>query len=199
MFGIGALLRISEEILREREDVEDQDLDGVSGRLARLHSGVGRLGWKATFATADDAVAAAFINELGLTTSRHPHDGIAQTDAAPEVDDARWRAVSSFVASLAPPSTDYASELGGFNVFRRIGCEKCHRCALMVGRDVNGRSEMTPLYPYTDLLLHDMGPALADGISEGDASIDGGQRRQHVVELIAGELHGDDLVAGGSA
>jgi CxxC motif-containing protein (DUF1111 family) len=78
--------------------------------------------------------------------------------------------VSAFVASLPPPSVPEPGTSSGSELFRRIGCETCHRSSLTVGRDVDGRDTMRPIYPYTDLLLHDMGAALADGISEGDAS-----------------------------
>ena len=169
LFGIDAMSRVSEATLREREDPDDLNRDGISGRLARLPGGIGRLGWKATLTSVDQAVTAAFANELGLTNSQYPHDG-AEGIAAPEIDDATWRAVSSFVASLEPPLNIEPAPSPGFTLFRRIGCETCHRASLKASRPVGAKEQTTMIYPYTDLLLHDMGAALADGIAEGEAS-----------------------------
>jgi CxxC motif-containing protein (DUF1111 family) len=75
LFGLGDLEQVPEDVLLEYADPDDRDGDGVSGRLARMSTGVGRFGWKARSATIEDAVAAALVNELGLTTYRYPKDG----------------------------------------------------------------------------------------------------------------------------
>lgn len=111
----------------------------------------GRFGWKARFRTIDEAVAAAFENELGLV----PGGEVSQE----QVD-----AVSAFVRSLPPLPAGRAgpSEESGRSVFERIGCGTCHRASF-------GSQQGHGARPYTDLRLHDMGPALADGIREGAA------------------------------
>jgi hypothetical protein len=97
LFGLGDLEQVPEHVLLEYADPDDRDGDGISGRLARVNSGVGRFGWKARFATIEDAVAAALVNELGLTTSRYPKDGGNDDRKKPEVDDATWHAVAASV------------------------------------------------------------------------------------------------------
>lgn len=75
---------------------------------------------------------------------------------------------ATFVHVLPAPSGAMlaARDRRGGTIFAKIGCAKCHRPAFVV-RD--GRGHL-PVNAYTDLLLHDMGPALADGIVEGNAS-----------------------------
>jgi CxxC motif-containing protein (DUF1111 family) len=56
-------------------------------------------------------------------------------------------------------------------VFERIGCSACHRAQIITG-ELPGWPELTrqAIQPYTDLLLHDLGPQLADTLTEGLAS-----------------------------
>jgi hypothetical protein len=152
LFGLGDLERVPEEVLLEYADADDRDGDGISGRLARVSSGLGRLGWKARFATIEDAVAAAFLNELGLTTSRYPDDGSRTDRKKPEVDDATWHAVAGFVRSLPPLLSDQPTDAAGSEVFHRVGCAACHRPTLVIPGERGGSAR--EIHPYTDLLLH---------------------------------------------
>jgi CxxC motif-containing protein (DUF1111 family) len=80
--------------------------------------------------------------------------------------------VTGFLLLLAPlPRVDQPRPLAGRIVFRRIGCETCHTTRLRAGRShpvraLRGRRVAL----FSDLLLHDLGPALADGIAQGFAS-----------------------------
>jgi mono/diheme cytochrome c family protein len=129
----------------------------------------GRFGWKASTATLEDFVTAAFRDELGMSDRASPLPlAEAQPDcagvpaAAGKVDRATIRAVTAFVASLPPPiaATERADPIGRV-LFTASGCAACHTPAL------RGRLGEVPL--YSDLLLHDLGPALDDGIQEGQA------------------------------
>jgi CxxC motif-containing protein (DUF1111 family) len=75
----------------------------------------------------------------------------------PEVAEPILDAITAYVASLPapPPRADTA----GAAAFAALGCAACHRPAL---KDSEGRSAML----YSDLLLHEMGPALDDGVAE---------------------------------
>ena len=51
----------------------------------------------------------------------------------------------------------------------KIGCESCHKQTLTTGYSaIDGLSYQT-IHPFTDLLVHDMGPGLDDGYTEGNA------------------------------
>jgi CxxC motif-containing protein (DUF1111 family) len=113
----------------------------------------GRFGWKARFHTIQEAVTSAFENELGLQPE--------------EVSADKLNAVSAFIRSLPPLSPISVAgsnddEERGRALFREIGCITCH----VPSFPSLGAQKLSP---YTDLLLHDMGPALADGIVEGTA------------------------------
>lgn len=157
LVGLGLLERVASEVIAAKADPNDADRDGISGRSPQ-----GRYGWKARIKTLDEAVSAAFATELGLSTARFA-DTVRpkNSSATPEIGPAQVQAVVAFIRSLSPaPQNDREPE--GRQLFNRIGCAACH--APMDGR-VFDKGQ-----PYTDLLLHDMGPALADGLEEGNAS-----------------------------
>ena len=157
LFGLGLLETISAAALAEIADPDDRDRDGISGRLPRES---GRFGWKARFPTLRQAVAAAFVNELGLT---NPVFGADAHGITPELSDGLLDAVTTFVRELpAPIPTSSSAVEPGRATFRAIGCATCHREQLP--------SRTGPVAAYTDLLLHDMGQALADGFAEGDST-----------------------------
>ena len=57
----------------------------------------------------------------------------------------------------------------GKDLFIQMGCENCHRQTLSTGFSPIAALSNTTFHPYTDLLLHDMGPGLDDGYTEGNA------------------------------
>jgi CxxC motif-containing protein (DUF1111 family) len=57
----------------------------------------------------------------------------------------------------------------GRQVFTSIQCAKCHIPQLQTGFSAIGALSSKTIFPYTDLLLHDMGPGLNDGYTEGTA------------------------------
>jgi len=129
---------------------------------------LGRFGWKADTANLEQFVADAFRNELGITSPLASVDLFTPapgcTDGPGLKDDGRVvRAVTAYIRSLPPlPSTEPSSQDGRV-VFTLSGCGACH-IPTLPGR--NGR--VVPL--YSDLLLHDMGPALDDGVAQGTAN-----------------------------
>jgi CxxC motif-containing protein (DUF1111 family) len=84
----------------------------------------------------------------------------------PELDDAMLDRVSFYAATLAPPARADAADpevLRGREVFARLGCESCHVRSVTTG-DLEGFPELSQqlVWPHTDLLLHDLGPELAE-------------------------------------
>jgi CxxC motif-containing protein (DUF1111 family) len=154
LVGLALLESIPEPVMSDGADPDDADRDGITGRLP-----AGRFGWKARFPTLRETVAAAFVNELGLTSELFPRDGPGEL-RRPEINTKQLDAVVAFIRSLTPPNrVSRKNDESGRQIFASVGCAACHRSELGEYRS-----------PYTDLLLHDMGPALADGIREGNAT-----------------------------
>lgn len=155
IFGSGLLESIPESLLASLEDPWDQDGDGVSGRLARLGGGeVGRFGWKASVATLERQSALAYREDMGLSTPLFPEE-----DGRIEVSWEELERVVFYLRHLAVPAPRHMpQDLEGRRLFREVGCAVCHR------------ENLGGFTAYTDLLLHDMGPDLDDGVAEGVAT-----------------------------
>ena len=102
-------------------------------------------------------------------------DGVisaAQASAAqPEVDDETLGHVIFYTATLAPAARRQPNDpqvLKGQALFQQAQCATCHRPSYVTGQPPfpalsSGKVVGQRIWPYTDLLLHDMGPGLADG------------------------------------
>ncbi len=144
---------------------------------------IGRFGWKANAGSLAHQTGAAFVGDIGITSARFPQEPCmpAQLDClkAPrgnggngvEIDDATFASIVFYQATLAPPARRAVREravIEGQKLFTMAGCATCHRPTYVTG--AGKQATMTSpaldgqtIHPYTDLLLHDMGPALADG------------------------------------
>jgi CxxC motif-containing protein (DUF1111 family) len=180
LFGLGLIDTIPDRRILRLADPEDRNDDGISGRVNQVRGRVGRFGWKAQAATLRQFVATAYLNEIGMTSpdvpdELSPQGGPVVCDGArdPEDDGGRIDRVTGFLVLLAPlRRTPPRPALGaGRLVFRRAGCDTCHTTRLRAGRTHAVRALHGRRVPmFSDLLLHDMGPALADGIAQGFAS-----------------------------
>lgn len=178
LFGLGLVEAIPEEAIAAKADPDDENGDGISGRVALNGDGeIGRFSRKADIRAISDFVDSALRLEMGLTT---PDDtverGIGSTPlphgtdpaADPEVDARTVALLTDFVRFLAPPARqipesgdDLEMIRSGKKLFGEIGCTGCH-----VERMATEESEVAALdrkwvYLYSDLLLHDLGPDLA--------------------------------------
>lgn len=195
MIGMGLLELIPEEAIRARADPEDRDGDGVRGLAQEAWSVVegrpmlGRFGWKAGAPTVADQAALAFANDMGLSTPAVRQSAgdctAAQTAcrAAPNGDDAgegvevtrqMFDLLAFYSRNLAVPARPKAKSpevLRGKALFTQLGCAACHTPSHVTGEDPAApHLSRQTIWPYTDLLLHDMGEGLADGAAEGGAS-----------------------------
>jgi len=144
----------------------------VRGRMNILSDGrIGRFGWKAHSATLVEFMAEAFRDELGVTSPLAPIDLVrgCGTSARGEADAVPLTSLVAFLDTIDPPAPSAAclNSLGA-GVFQSAGCATCHQ-PNMFGPGNSGSSPTT-IHPFTDLLLHDMGPGLADGILQGSAT-----------------------------
>jgi CxxC motif-containing protein (DUF1111 family) len=184
LIGLGLLEAIPETEILAHADLGDCNKDGISGRPnlvwdpedGQVH--LGRLGWKAAKASVRHQVAEAAMLDLGVTSSVFPqHDcGSPQTscrakDDKPELTGEDLERLVTYLRLLAvPPRRDMDSPevQRGEILFGQIGCANCHAPTQRTAAThpfVELRNQI--IHPYTDLLLHDMGPELADN-SERD-------------------------------
>lgn len=180
MIGLGLLEAIGENEILARVDPHDEDDDGISGR-ARIVRGadgeraLGRFGWKAEQPTIREQSAGAFLGDMGITSSLFPDQNCSASDSVclaqpsggdPEVPDDILDQVTLYSQTLAVPARRNAGSadvLEGELLFRAVGCASCH----VPSHETRTDAELPELsgqtiWPYTDLLLHDLGPDLAD-------------------------------------
>jgi CxxC motif-containing protein (DUF1111 family) len=185
--GLGLLQAIDASDLLAEADPEDVDGDGLSGRANWVPDAVtgvrvlGRFGWKASQPTIEQQIATAFREDMGLTswvrpetacTARQPacrrHDGVEEV---PREELARLAVYVRFLAVPRRRGPSAPGILTGRDLFLGVGCARCH-----TPRQTTGHHPQFPelskqtIFPYTDLLLHDMGPELADGVREYEAA-----------------------------
>lgn len=181
LIGMGLLEAIPDATLEALADPDDADGDGISGRPNRVWDpltnaeGLGRFGWKANQAGVEQQVSGAFAGDLGITSALHPDQNCppVQTECAaaltggePEADADTIRQVTYYARLLAVPARrDFQVDdvLRGKRLFHDAGCASCHVPKYTTG-DVDGLPELSQqtIFPYSDMLLHDMGDELAD-------------------------------------
>ena len=180
LIGLGLLEAVPESAVRALANPGDRDGDGVSGRPnvvwdARAGRGaLGRFGWKAEQPSVLQQVAAAFAQDMGLTsalfphpshTARQPASAGRPTGGSPEVDDEILRRVALYARTLAVPARrriDDPRLRRGERLFSDSGCALCHRPTLRTGPSPLPELANQTIHPYTDLLLHDLGEGLSD-------------------------------------
>src|SRR5437588_7248880 len=174
LLGFGLLEAVPDAEILALADPADRNGDGISGRPNRTADGrVGRFGRKGQVATLGEFTAEAFVNEMGITSPTEPRaqtiDGAplpAGVDPTPdpELTQDAVDATTAFIRLLAPPAPlprTFVEERGRVT-FVLIGCAGCHVPALVTGFNRVPALNLKIVRAYTDLLLHDMGPGLAD-------------------------------------
>jgi CxxC motif-containing protein (DUF1111 family) len=175
-FGLGLLEAIAVETILGYADENDSNSDGISGKanyvfdFASNKVVVGRFGWKASQSTLLQQAAAAANNDMGITSTYFPLEtcsGQIQDVPAhdPEMSAAQLDAVTVYLQTLAPPARRNLSDaavLNGKILFVQSKCSACHIPKMQTGNHLITALSNQTIRPYTDLLLHDMGDALAD-------------------------------------
>jgi len=196
VFGVGLIDAIPEAAILAHADADDRDGDGISGRpnwvrpLDYAPDGptnlagqrVGRFGRKAQTATLLEQTVEAYHQDMGITSDFRPrenHNPLSSVpaDAAdrvvdPEIPPATVLAVVHYLRTLAPPYVggDTEQRREGKTLFASVGCVRCHVSTLITGPNSVAALSNKPVELYSDLLLHDMGDALADNRPDGGAS-----------------------------
>jgi CxxC motif-containing protein (DUF1111 family) len=174
VFGRGLLDAVPDSVILSHADPDDRNHDGIRGRPNRAADGrIGRFGRKAFVPALNDFNADAYVGEMGVTNPGQVNEGTVGgkpippgVDAArdPEIDQTQLDLTNDFVRFLAPPEpaplTNEAKQ--GERIFSQIGCTGCHIPTLQTGNSPVSALKNKTFFAYTDLLLHDMGPDLAD-------------------------------------
>ncbi|GAB4582018.1 MAG: di-heme oxidoredictase family protein [Anaerolineales bacterium] len=189
MIGLGLLEAVPEETILALADPNDANGDGISGRpnyvwdVLNQKIALGRFGWKANQPNLFQQTAAAFLGDIGITTSLFPAQECspaqsecqaARMGGEPEIADDDLLKVVLYARSLAVPAmrnVDDPQVQLGERVFHEAGCAACHTPSIQTGEypTIPALSHQT-IFPYTDLLLHDMGEGLADDRPDFEAT-----------------------------
>jgi CxxC motif-containing protein (DUF1111 family) len=176
LVGLGLLEAVSESAILALADPDDANADGISGRIQTVldpETGdlrLGRFTSKGGKARLSHQIAGALNTDMGVTTAVFPLLDGETTGGAPELDIAELDEMTRYVSLLgvsARRDMTNAQALQGEQLFASAGCVKCHTptLATSVFHPMAELRNQT-IHPYTDLLLHDMGPGLADNMGE---------------------------------
>lgn len=186
VFGLGLLEAVAEADIVSRADEQDGNGDGISGKpnyswnVVKGKKTLGRFGWKASNPSILQQTAAAYSEDMGITNFIFPKessDGQSQFEGKYtnyEVSDSLLHAVEFYIRTLAVPARRNADNeivLKGKQLFKEGKCAACHTPMLRTKTDVSfPEVSNQTIFPYTDLLLHDMGQGLADNRPDFEAT-----------------------------
>jgi CxxC motif-containing protein (DUF1111 family) len=186
MIGLGLLEAINEADILANADPNDANNDGISGKPNRVWDfqkneiALGRFGWKAGHPTLFQQTAAAYNDDMGVTNPLFKIEssyGQIQSDGLPdepEIDLLTLQNATFYPQSLAVPirrNWENAEVKLGKKLFIQIKCGNCHQPAFITGQhpEYAFLSNQT-IFPYSDMLLHDMGTDLADNRPDFEAN-----------------------------
>ncbi len=174
VFGRGLMEAIPEKTVLALADPEDHNNDGISGRpnwvwdTTKKSVTLGRFGHKANIPNLLEQTALAYVNDMGVSNSMFP-----EKDGTSDIDDQTLKAATFYTQTIAVPVRtliDDAAVQRGEKLFSQANCAACHVAELRTGQHEIKALANQRIYPYSDLLLHDMGKGLADGRADFQAS-----------------------------
>ena len=186
--GLGFLEALTDAQLLAFADPDDLNGDGISGvpnyidpppyfqpqphHQSNGGKYIGRFGKKASAVDLLHQTVNAYNQDIGITSSFNPFDTSTGLETDPEISDQTVRDVVFYLQTLKTPiprNQNHSEIILGKETFLAIGCGKCHIPEFTTPESQISVLSNKTFYPYTDLLLHDMGPELDDGYTEGTA------------------------------
>ncbi len=186
--GLGFLDAVSDADILAMADPFDADGDGISGVpnwinapnyivhranvISQNNKHIGRFGKKASAYDLLHQTANAYNQDMGVNTIFEPYDTYSKLEVDPEVSNATVYDVVFYLKTLKAPiqrNADNSDVILGKQIFVNINCNKCHKEELKTSSSFIAALSYQTFYPYTDMLLHDMGPGLDDNYTEGAA------------------------------
>jgi len=187
--GLGFLELVSDADILLMADPNDANGDGISGvpnyeflpsfitpfsnAIPRNGKYIHRFGKKAAAYNLLHQTVNAYNQDIGITSTFQPKDVYTGLNIDPEVSDVTVHNVVFYLQTLKAPiqrNQNDAEVVQGKSLFIQAGCENCHKQTLKTGFSTIAALSNKTFHPYTDLLLHDMGPGLNDGYTEGSAT-----------------------------
>ncbi len=180
MVGLGEIEKIPEQDILKNVDEKDSDKDGISGRANYVYdivtdsSALGRFTWKGSAPSVLQQSAAAFSNDMGISSPLFPQENCSKTQEACrkanksrdefDITKKRLDAVAFYLRSLkVPQQRETLKHSEGAKLFTTLECVKCHK-------DSFTTCDGNTIHPFSDFLLHDMGEDLDDARAEFLAS-----------------------------
>ncbi len=186
--GLGFLDAVSDAYIMSNADPNDANGDGISGRsnwvsvpgYLSLRPGtlivnskcIGRFGKKGAAYDLLHQTANAYNQDMGISSEYEAIDTYSHQAVTPEVSSETVNDVVFYLKTLKAPIQRNQNDpdvIAGKNIFSMIGCDKCHLLQMQTDYSPIAALSYKTFYPYTDMLLHDMGPGLDDGYTEGFA------------------------------
>ena len=186
--GLGFFEAISDASIMALADANDADGDGISGRpnwinitqysqirpgtIIRNGKYIGRFGKKASVYDLLQQTANAYSQDMGVNSTYEHYSTYDNQEIDPEISNQKVLDVVFYLKTLKAPiqrDQNNADVIAGKQVFLNISCGKCHTPQLQTGPSNIAALANKSFAPYTDFLLHDMGPALDDKYTEGTA------------------------------
>jgi len=187
--GLGFLELVTDAAILSMADPNDANGDGISGvpnyeylpsfvtpfpnAIARNGKYIHRFGKKAATYNLLQQTVNAYSQDIGITSTFQPKDVYTGLNIETEVSDVTVHHVVFYLQTLKAPiqrNQNDADVIKGKSLFIQTGCEGCHKQTLKTGFSTIAPLSNKTFHPYTDLLLHDMGPGLDDGYTEGSAT-----------------------------
>ena len=186
--GLGFIDAVSDDEILAWADPDDANGDGISGvpnwivmkeylyeRPGYVEVNgkyIGRFGKKAAAYDLHQQTAQAYNEDIGISSSYEVYDTHSGLETDPEPSDQTVQDVVFYLKTLKAPiprNKNDDSILAGKKIFNDAGCAACHRPEMKTGPSSIAAIANKTFYPYSDLLLHDMGAGLDDGYTEGSA------------------------------
>ena len=172
--GVGLLESIPEEDILKQSDPYDSDNDQISGVPNYVPNkrtegfSIGRFGFRASHPTVEQQTAAASFHDMGVTNTLFNNAGEEKEMSDNELE---LLTVYQMLASVPMARNQGDAEvIKGKSLFKQIGCNDCHVMTQKTKNEKYSELDGQTIHPFTDLLLHDMGPGLADKRAEFSAS-----------------------------
>ena len=178
LLGMGLLEAVPESVINALADPDDADGNGISGRAHWLlgpdgQRRLGRFGWKAISASVREQSATAYREDMGLSTPASATSDLDGAGMPADISNHELTLVTFYSQTLGAPRTARPARSSvvrhGQELFKQLNCAGCHVPSLQTGARPDAVAKVIgnqTIWPYTDLLLHDMGPGLDDGVAE---------------------------------